>query len=80
MEKSAEPVPEEETENGRTGPGKGFGMLFLAVLLLAAILAGLLFWTVRDERARAPKEPEPIRMELGESLEAYLDESAASSR
>ena len=58
----------------------GKGPLFLVLLLLAVLLAGLVWWTVRDERMNAPAEPEPVRLELGQSLEDYLAESSGSSR
>ncbi len=70
----------EKREHSRLGPGKGFAMMFLVLLTLAALLTGLLLWVVRDERAKAQQEPEPVRMELMEDLEQYLDESAGSSR
>lgn len=64
----------------RKGPGKAFALMFLVVLALAAVLTGLLRWASSAEKAAAPREPEEIRMSLGENLEAILDESAASSR
>ena len=72
--------PAEEPADPRPGPGQGFAMMFVVLMLLAAVLAGLLLWTARDEKARAPQEPEPIRMEIGAELEQYLNESASSSR
>ena len=56
------------------------GSLFATLLLLAALLAGLLFWSIRTEKKNSPPEPTPIRMELGEDLADYLRESAGNSR
>lgn len=58
------------------------GRLRMAIVLiaLAALLAGLLGWTIRDEKKNAPEEPAPLRLELGQKLEEYLDQAATSSR
>ena len=54
--------------------------MILVLLLLGAVLAGLLRWTLQAEEAAAPKEPEPLRLELGLNLERSLDESAGTTR
>ena len=54
--------------------------LFAVLLVLAAVLAGILWWTLGQERLHASPEPEPIRMELGQGLEQVLEESSGSSR
>lgn len=61
-------------------PGKAFALMFLVLLALGAVLAGLLDWTSRAEQAAAPAAPQEIRLSLGEDLEALLDEEAATSR
>lgn len=60
--------------------GRGFALMLLVLVLLAAALFGLVRWTVRAEKEAQPAEPEPLRLELGADLERALDESAGSSR
>ncbi len=64
----------------RPSHGLGFALMFLVLLLLTAALAGLLRWNSLAEADSAPREPEPLRLELGAELERTLDESAGSTR
>lgn len=73
------PKPAEKPAPKRS-PAKGFALMVLVLLLLGAALAGLLRWTLQAEKAAAPKEPEPLRLELGLNLERSLDESAGTTR
>ena len=50
-----------------------------AVLLLALVLAGLMWWVVREEQKNAVPEPAPIALDLGGELEEYLDYAATHS-
>ena len=61
---------------------KRFTLILAALFIIWMFCMSKRFsdWLMGNKKPAAPKEPEPIRMELGESLEAYLDESAASSR
>ena len=76
------PAPKQQTEKPapKRSPAKGFALMILVLLLLGAVLAGLLRWTLQAEEAAAPKEPEPLRLELGLNLERSLDESAGTTR
>ena len=74
------PAPKAERER-RPASRKSAGGLRMAVVLAAllAVLAGMLFWVSREEQKTAAQEPEPIRMELGQALEDYLDHAATTS-
>ncbi len=72
--------PQQKEKQKKAGHGKGFALMFLVLLALAAILAGLLRWTGLKEQETLPPEQELLRLDLGESLEQALDESAGSSR
>ena len=74
------PAPKAERER-RPASRKSAGGLRMAVVLAAllAVLAGMLFWVSREEQKTAAQEPEPIRMELGQALENYLDHAATTS-
>ena len=74
------PAPKAERER-RPASRKSAGGLRMAVVLAAllAVLAGMLFWVSREEQQSAAQEPEPIRMELGQALEDYLDHAATTS-
>lgn len=61
-------------------PGLAFALMTLVLLVLAAALAGLLRWASLAEEAAQLQPPEEIRLNLGEDLEALLNEEAASSR
>ena len=61
-------------------PGLAFALMFMVLLVLAAALAGLMRWSSLAEEAAQPQPPEEIRLNLGEDLEALLNEEAASSR
>ncbi len=79
----AKPAPtrEKKAAPAKTrSSGRGSVPMILVLMPLGAILAGLLRWTLRAEEAAAPKEPDPLHLELGESLERSLDESAATTR
>ena len=80
-EKALPTVPARQTGTRKSpSRGLGFALMFLTLLLLAAGLAGILRWHgYAAEEAGAPG-PEPVRMELGESLEKLLDERASTSR
>ena len=75
------PAPDAARER-RQASRKAAGRLHMAVVLLAlvALLAGALFWTIREERRNAAREPEPIRLELGQRLEEHLDAAATTTR
>ena len=65
----------------RPASRKSAGRLRMALVLAAllAVMAGMLFWVSREEQKTAAQEPEPIRMELGQALEDYLDHAATTS-
>lgn len=65
----------------RPASRKSAGGLRMAVVLAAllAVLAGMLFWVSREEQQSAALEPEPLRLELGQALEDYLDHAATTS-
>ena len=75
------PAPEPRPER-RQASRRAKGRVRMAVVLAAliALLAGMLFWTARAERQRAGLEPEPLRLELGQELEDYLDHTATTTR
>lgn len=79
-ERAPKAVGGREKEKNAQGPGKAFALMFLVLLALGAVLAGLLGWASRAEKAAEPPAPQEIRLSLGEDLEALLDEEAASSR
>ena len=74
------PAPKAERER-RPASRKSAGRLRMALVLAAllAVMAGMLFWVSREEQKTAAGEPEPIRMELGQALEDYLDHAATTS-
>ena len=65
----------------RPASRKSAGGLRMAAVLAAllAVLAGMLFWVSREEQQSAALEPEPLRLELGQALEDYLDHAATTS-
>ena len=71
------PAPERRQASRRA---KGRVRMALVLAALIALLAGMLFWTARAERQRAGLEPEPLRLELGQELEDYLDHTATTTR
>ncbi len=73
-------APKAEREP-RPATRKTAGRLRMAIVLatLLAVLAGMLFWVSREEQKTAAHEPEPMRMELGQALEDYLDHAATTS-
>lgn len=74
------PAPKAERER-RPASRKSAGGLRMAVVLagMLAVLAGMLFWVSREEQQSAALEPEPLRLELGQALEDYLDHAATTS-
>lgn len=74
------PAPNAERER-RPASRKSAGGLRMAIVLavLLAVLAGMLFWVSREEQQSAALEPEPLRLELGQALENYLDHAATTS-
>ena len=74
------PAPKAERER-RPASRKSAGGLRMAIVLAAllAVLAGMLFWVSREEQKTAALEPEPLRLELGQALENYLDHAATTS-
>ncbi|MBQ6274526.1 MAG: hypothetical protein IJK63_09940 [Oscillospiraceae bacterium] len=77
----SEPRPQPGPER-RQASRRAKGRVRMAVVLAAliALLAGMLFWSSRAERQRAGLEPEPLRLELGQELEDYLDHTATTTR
>lgn len=71
------PAPERRQASRRA---KGRVRMALVLAALIALLAGMLFWSSRAERQRAGLEPEPLRLELGQELEDYLDHTATTTR
>ena len=71
------PAPERRQASRRA---KGRVRMALVLAALIALLTGMLFWSSRAERQRAGLEPEPLRLELGQELEDYLDHTATTTR
>lgn len=73
-------APKAERER-RPASRKSAGRLRMALVLAAllAVMAGMLFWVSREEQKTAAQEPEPLRLELGQALEDYLDHAATTS-
>ena len=58
---------------------KGGLRMALVLTVFIAVLAGLLYWTVTDERAKRTEEPEPLRLELAQAMGDYLEEASLRS-
>ncbi len=71
--------PKRQPDPRRKRQAAGRALMALVILALAAALWGLVRWTARAEQENLPPEPEPLRLELGEALESYLDGAATSS-
>ncbi len=80
----SKPAPQREKQAARevrAAKRRRMGQIRMAVTLavLAALLAGLLWITLREERKNKALEPEPISVDLVAELESYLDYAATHS-
>ena len=69
------PAPPKAEKRG----AKGGLRMALVLTVFIAVLAGLLYWTVTDERAKRTEEPEPLRLELAQAMGDYLEEASLRS-